>query len=79
MNHSGAMLSYLYFKKENEALIKEEERERIEKLFEYIEDNDLYTHKKEKIQEFVSGLASLNLDLNTGTNPKIFDVKIFFF
>jgi hypothetical protein len=68
MEHSGATLSYAYFAKQGE-LVARDKRERIEKLFAYVEDHDLFRHKLPLSKEFNSGINARTIEMDPSKNP----------
>jgi len=62
MEHSGCILALEWFSTPLCA--------RLDRVFDYIEDNDLWLHKLPQSKEFTAGLQSLNLPYD---NPAIFD------
>jgi hypothetical protein len=68
MEHSGATLSYAYFAKLGE-LVPADKRERIEKLFAYVEDHDLFLHKLPFSKEFNSGINARTIEADPAKHP----------
>lgn len=79
MKRSGATIAYDYFmekvlggdtNKRKDAVIGEFEKMR--RLFEYIEDGDLWKWRLSGSEAFSSGLKDLNLEYNVTLNPSLF-------
>ncbi|CAK7327912.1 unnamed protein product [Dovyalis caffra] len=79
MERSGATIAFDYFKQK---LLKSGENnsdeiigefDRVRRIFEYIEDGDLWRWKLENSKAFSSGLKDLNLEFNVQLNPSLFD------
>lgn len=79
MERSGATIAFDYFKhkllesgKNNyDEIIAEFDR--VRRVFEYIEDGDLWRWRLENSKAFSSGLKDLNLEFNAQLNPSLFD------
>ncbi|KAL8457168.1 hypothetical protein ACS0TY_035131 [Phlomoides rotata] len=79
MDRSGATIAYDYFKErllggddngsKNVALA---ELQRVRRLFEYIEDVDLWRWRLPNSKAFSSGLKDLNLEFDVTSNPTLF-------
>ncbi|CAI9780431.1 unnamed protein product [Fraxinus pennsylvanica] len=82
MKRSGATIAYDYFKEKllhghincgkdgnQEGL---QEFDRVRRLFEYIEDGDLWRWRLPSSKAFSSGLKDLNLEFNARLNPSLF-------
>ncbi|XP_021756237.1 uncharacterized protein LOC110721407 [Chenopodium quinoa] len=78
MERSGATIAYDYFKQKlsegnggsHESVLAEFNRMR--KLFEYIEDGDLWKWRLENSKAFSSGLKDQNLEFDFQKNPSVF-------
>lgn len=73
MERSGATIARDYFKQtlaENNA--KVEEFNRMRRVFEYIEDADLWRWNLPNSKAFSSGLKDLNIEFDVGANPSVF-------
>ncbi|GAB4845412.1 hypothetical protein Ancab_038819 [Ancistrocladus abbreviatus] len=80
MDRSGATISYDYFKQKlNEQELNVPgnsvlgEFGRLRKLFQYVEDGDLWKWQLENSKAFSSGLKDLNMEYDFRVNPCIFD------
>ncbi|XP_073260976.1 uncharacterized protein [Populus alba] len=79
MERSGATIAFDYFKhkllesgKNNyDEIIAEFDR--VRRVFEYIEDGDLWRWRLENSKAFSSGLKDSNLEFNAQLNPSLFD------
>lgn len=79
MERSGATIAFDYFKhkllesgKNNyDEIIAEFDR--VRRVFEYIEDGDLWRWRLENSKAFNSGLKDSNLEFNAQLNPSLFD------
>lgn len=79
MDRSGATISYDYFK---EKLLGGDsngsrdfafaELQRVRRLFEYIEDVDLWRWRLPNSKAFSSGMKDLNLEFDVTSNPNLF-------
>ncbi|KAI4329768.1 hypothetical protein MLD38_028116 [Melastoma candidum] len=73
MERSGATIAYDYFK----AKVADKDRvcefERVRRLFEYVEDGDLWRWRLDHSKAFSSGLKDLNLEFDVRLNPSLFD------
>ena len=49
------------------------EFERVRRVFEYVEDGDLWRWVLENSKAFSSGLNDMNLEFDVGLNPSLFD------
>ncbi|KAL2892383.1 hypothetical protein RDABS01_008292 [Bienertia sinuspersici] len=78
MERSGATIAYDYFKQKlsegNESRYKSvlADFERTRKLFDYIEDGDLWKWQLENSKAFSSGLKDLKLEFDFGKNSNVF-------
>lgn len=82
MQRSGATISYDYFKEKllggdknsvgDNWKSKAAEFERLRRLFEYIEDADLWRWRLPKSKAFSSGLKDLNIEFDIRQNPTLF-------
>lgn len=83
MERSGATISHDYFKEKTVTLKKNENNlsihessihkfESSRKIFEYIEDADLWRWRLENSKAFSSGLKDMNIEFNTTLNPSLF-------
>ncbi|PKI63326.1 hypothetical protein CRG98_016317 [Punica granatum] len=73
MGRSGATIAHDYFKQKlagNSARVKEFERMR--RLFEYVEDADLWRWNLPNSKAFSSGLNDLNIEFDVGASPSLF-------
>ncbi|OAY58961.1 uncharacterized protein LOC110607866 [Manihot esculenta] len=75
MERSGAMIAYDYFKEKlvgipNQNLISEFNR--LRRIFEYIEDADIWRWRLENSKAFSNGLKDLNIEFNVQLNPSLF-------
>jgi oligoribonuclease NrnB/cAMP/cGMP phosphodiesterase (DHH superfamily) len=68
MDASGAMIAYRFF-----GLDKLPEGQRLRRLFEYVEDRDLWRNALPDTDVFSAGLASMNLNFDVTANPSLFD------
>lgn len=80
MERSGAMIAYDYFKEKlvgipNQNLISEFNR--LRRIFEYIEDADIWRWRLENSKAFSNGLKDLNIEFNVQLNPSLFKQVIF--
>lgn len=87
MERSGATIAFDYFKEKlvnpddvggggvvnNHHPSVLEEFERVRKLFQYIEDGDLWRWRLQKSKAFSSGLKDLNIEFDAQINPSLFD------
>lgn len=82
MDRSGATISFDYFKEkllqgdtsnvENNKKGNVAEFDRVSRLFEYIEDADLWRWRLPNSKEFSSGLKDLNIEFDARLNPTLF-------
>ncbi|VVA19613.1 PREDICTED: phosphoesterase [Prunus dulcis] len=78
MNRSGATIAFDYFKSKidgdsgnkNEAVVAQFDR--VRRLFEYVEDGDLWRWSLPNSKAFSSGLKDLNFQYDVGLNPSLF-------
>lgn len=70
---SGATLAFDYFKERvgDDKLIREFQR--VRKLFDYIEDGDLWNWRLPNSKAFSGGLKDLNIEFNLQLNPSLFE------
>lgn len=86
MNKCGATIAYDYFEnklnsnpglksnqEERMLLVPQGDAERINCLFAYIEDADLWKWKLPNSKAFTSGLGYSNMDYNVNSNAQLFD------
>ncbi|KAJ6295017.1 hypothetical protein OIU76_022998 [Salix suchowensis] len=79
MERSGATIAFDYFKHKLLESGKNSydemigEFDRVRRVFEYIEDGDLWRWRLENSKAFSSGLKDLNLEFNAQLNPSLFD------
>lgn len=69
MERSGATIAYDYFK---EKLGGNAELERMRRMFEYIEDGDLWRWNLPNSKAFSSGLKDTNIEFDANLNPSLF-------
>lgn len=86
MGRSGATIAYDYFKEKvsvlenGNSLSRIHKFERSHRLFEYIEDADLWRWRLHNSKAFSSGLKDLNIEFNATLNPSLFQqVNLFDF
>ncbi|KAK4743928.1 hypothetical protein SAY87_010240 [Trapa incisa] len=73
MGRSGATIAHDYFKKRlGENNLEVEHLNRMRKLFEYIEDADLWRWNLPNSKAFSSGLKDMNIEFDVGVNPSVF-------
>lgn len=83
MERSGATIAFDFFKEkllacgdvngvEGECEFAVREFSRARKLFEYIEDADLWRWRLHNSKAFSSGLKDLNIEFDSGLNPSLF-------
>lgn len=85
MNRSGATIAFDYFKSKidgdsgdkNEAVVAQFDR--VRRLFEYVEDGDLWRWSLPNSKAFSSGLKDLNFQYDVGLNPSLFQQVICLF
>lgn len=73
LNRSGATLAFDYFKDRIDNDKVRAEFERVRRLFEYIEDGDLWRWRLPNSKAFSSGLKVLNIEFDVRVNPSLFD------
>ncbi|RVW31640.1 hypothetical protein CK203_092702 [Vitis vinifera] len=76
VGRSGATIAFDYFKQRavEEGLLEVAgEFERVRRVFEYVEDGDLWRWGLENSKAFSSGLNDMNLEFDVGLNPSLFD------
>ncbi|KAL5545170.1 hypothetical protein UlMin_008954 [Ulmus minor] len=73
IERSGATIAFDYFKRRvcDERVVCEFER--VRRLFDYIEDGDLWRWKLPNSKAFSSGLKDLNHEFDFGLNPSLFE------
>ncbi|PON46597.1 DHHA1 domain protein, partial [Parasponia andersonii] len=74
LERSGATIAFDYFKErvaDNAAALAQFDR--VWRLFEYIEDGDLWRWSLPNSKAFSSGLKDLNIEFDVGLNPSLFD------
>ncbi|CAL9031784.1 unnamed protein product [Prunus brigantina] len=82
MNRSGATIAFDYFKSKidgdsgdkNEAVVAQFDR--VRRLFEYVEDGDLWRWSLPNSKAFSSGLKDLNFQYDVGLNPSLFQQQL---
>lgn len=72
MERSGATIAYDYFKEKLVGNSKVGEFERMRRLFEYIEDGDLWRWRLPNSKAFSSGLKDSNIEFDVRLNPSLF-------
>lgn len=84
MKRSGATIAYDYFRQKlldlaNQADLKNQilRFEQLRRLFEYIEDADLWKWCLPNSKAFSSGLKDLGIEFSTQSNPSLFDQVTF--
>lgn len=80
MGRSGATIAFDYFKQramEEGFVGVAGEFEKVRRVFEYIEDADLWRWSLQNSKAFSSGLKDKNLEFDIGLNPSLFDQVIF--
>jgi len=71
---SGATLALNHFMKEVDLFNGDLKlQEHMQRIFSYIEDNDLWKHRLPHSQKFSQGLHSLKIDFDVNKNPDLFD------
>ena len=76
MGRSGATIAFDYFKQRamEEGLLEvAAEFERVRRVFEYVEDGDLWRWGLQNSKAFSRGLKDMNLEFDVGLNPSLFD------
>ncbi|XP_074263207.1 uncharacterized protein LOC141586011 [Silene latifolia] len=79
MNRSGATIAHDYFKQKlseeigNNHELALAEFERMRKMYEYIEDVDLWRWRLENSKAFSSGMKDSNIEFNFNENPSVFN------
>ncbi|KAI9073169.1 hypothetical protein K1719_030699 [Acacia pycnantha] len=80
MERSGATIAFDYFKEKllssgadakHQSVVKQFEG--VRKLYDYIEDGDLWRWKLQNSKAFSSGLKDLNIEFDVRLNPSLFD------
>jgi oligoribonuclease NrnB/cAMP/cGMP phosphodiesterase (DHH superfamily) len=85
MNRSGATIAFDFFRDKllstgtsEIKLVPDNKLEKVEKLFKFIEDGDLWRWKLPHSKAFSSGLKDMNFEYNVNINPVLFNqVRIF--
>ncbi|RZC70196.1 hypothetical protein C5167_033362 [Papaver somniferum] len=78
MERSGATIAYDYFKKKisdegvGKELVAEDKLERVNQLFKYIEDVDLWRWALPDSKAFTSGMKDLNIEYDVRLDPGLF-------
>ncbi|KAF8014601.1 hypothetical protein BT93_H0424 [Corymbia citriodora subsp. variegata] len=72
MDRSGATIAYDYFKEKLVGDDKVREFERMRRLFEYIEDGDLWRWRLPNSKAFSSGLKDSSIEFDVRLNPSLF-------
>ncbi|KAK9742851.1 hypothetical protein RND81_03G200400 [Saponaria officinalis] len=78
MNRSGATIAYDYFKQKlseengNDHGLTITEFNRMRKIYEYIEDVDLWRWRLENSKAFSSGMKDSNIEFDFNVNPSVF-------
>lgn len=75
MQRSGATIAYDYFKAKlsgGDGNSGKDEFHRVRRLFEYIEDGDIWKWQLPNSKAFSSGLKDLNLEFDVKSNPSLF-------
>eukprot|EP01119_Soliformovum_irregulare_P022049 TRINITY_DN7462_c0_g1_i2.p1 TRINITY_DN7462_c0_g1~~TRINITY_DN7462_c0_g1_i2.p1 ORF type:complete len:293 (-),score=56.00 TRINITY_DN7462_c0_g1_i2:25-903(-) len=72
MERSGATMAWDYFSQEAELTSKWASKEKLEKMYAYIEDTDLFARKLPHAREFSTGMASKEIVWNCQWNPSLF-------
>ncbi|KAK3415039.1 hypothetical protein EUGRSUZ_H00613 [Eucalyptus grandis] len=76
MERSGATIAYDYFKEKLVGNSKVGEFERMRRLFEYIEDGDLWRWRLPNSKAFSSGLKDSNIEFDVRLNPSLFQQAV---
>ncbi|OVA14283.1 hypothetical protein BVC80_9027g41 [Macleaya cordata] len=82
IERSGATIAYDYFKRKllergfRNELVAENELERVNRLFKYIEDGDLWRWALPDSKAFSSGMKDLNIEFDVRLNPTLFDQQL---
>jgi len=69
MLRSGATISFDFFR---ELMTTETDLVQLRKIYEYVEDHDLWRHQLPDSKAFSLGLAELRIDYNANNNPELF-------
>ncbi|XP_078162980.1 DHHA1 domain protein [Carex rostrata] len=80
MNRSGATIAFDFFRDKllraptsDIKFVPDSKLEKVEKLFKFIEDGDLWRWKLLHSKAFSSGLKDMNLEFNVNINPLLFN------
>ncbi|KAF3438340.1 hypothetical protein FNV43_RR21102 [Rhamnella rubrinervis] len=73
VTRSGATIAFDYFKERVGCEVALGQFDRVRRLFEYIEDGDLWRWSLPNSKAFNSGLKDLNIEFDVGLNPKLFE------
>ncbi|KAJ3680414.1 hypothetical protein LUZ60_016692 [Juncus effusus] len=80
MNRSGATIAFDFFNNKlsnisssTTQLVPQEDSERINKVFKFIEDADIWKWQIPDSKAFSSGLRDLDLEYNVNVNPRLFN------
>ncbi|XP_010535036.1 PREDICTED: uncharacterized protein LOC104810434 [Tarenaya hassleriana] len=78
MERSGATIAYDYFmqkliEESRESCREMTDLKRMRRVFEYIEDGDLWRWKLPESKPFYSGISDLNIEYNVNQNPSLFE------
>lgn len=78
MDMSGASLAKKYFQLDKlfPKLFSSDVFDEVNRLIDYIEDNDLWRHKLDQSVEFSAGFGSLKLEFDANKNPRIFSTLV---
>ncbi|KAL6077149.1 DHHA1 domain-containing protein [Balamuthia mandrillaris] len=71
-DRSGATIAWDYFEQQGKMVEDDAELKRLQEMFAYIEDNDLWRKALPNSKEFSVGLAELRLDYDFTNNPELF-------
>ncbi|KAF3438170.1 hypothetical protein FNV43_RR20926 [Rhamnella rubrinervis] len=73
VTRSGATIAFDYFKERVGCEVALGQFDRVRRLFEYIEDGDLWRWSLPNSKAFNSGLKDLNIEFDVGLNPNLFE------
>ncbi|KAJ6816924.1 uncharacterized protein M6B38_413550 [Iris pallida] len=75
MERSGATIAYDFFKAklQGKEFVPHSNLERLNRLFRFVEDGDLWRWALPHSKAFSSGLKDLNIEYNVNANPSLFD------
>lgn len=76
VTRSGATIAFDYFKERVGCELALSQFDRVRRLFEYIEDGDLWRWSLPNSKAFNSGLKDLNIEFDVGLNPNLFEQVI---